>query len=326
MTSDADRSGSTVDYHALVQNERVHGSLYTDPEVFAEEMTRIFVDGWAFVGPESEIPEHGDWVSRRLGFEQVLLTRGRDEEINVVANRCSHRGTRLCPGSEGTGRTLRCPYHGWTFGIDGALLGVSGPKGFDKSRTDLGLGRPAAVETYQGFVFANISGTAGPLSDHLGAGGMTLIDRAVQFLLAESAGLPKSIAAACTTAAKKDKRVLVHWKDASDAVPMDASLRKGVEMGDFLSNEYEVLGLVRSQHPELAEAHGASGSGSTLVVLDGGGSVLGRMAGADDLTALQQFLKTHQVPVKDAEALWNNALAEAKRTKRNILVHLGAPW
>lgn len=179
MTSISSPSESTVDYRALIDADRVHGSLYTDPAVFAEEMRRIFVDGWAFVGHESEVPEHGDWVARRLGLENVLLTRGRDGEVNVMSNRCSHRGTMLCPEREGNSRTLKCPYHGWTFGIDGALLGVSGPKGLDKAKADLGLDRPAAVESYQGFVFANISGTAGPLADHLGTGGMSLIDRAV---------------------------------------------------------------------------------------------------------------------------------------------------
>ncbi|MDH3680142.1 MAG: Rieske 2Fe-2S domain-containing protein [Acidimicrobiia bacterium] len=170
----------TGDYRFLIQEDRVHGSLYTDPAVFAEEMKRIFVDGWVFVGHESEIPDPGDWVARRVGLEPVLLTRGRDGALNVIANRCAHRGTRLCPQNEGNDRTLRCPYHGWTYGIDGALLGVTGPKGFHKNKADLGLDRPASVDVYQGFVFANISGTAGPLGEHLGRGGISLIDRAVQ--------------------------------------------------------------------------------------------------------------------------------------------------
>jgi len=173
-------TGSSIDYRFLVQEDRVHGSLYTDPRVFAEEIKRIFIDGWVFVAHESEIPEPGDWVARRIGLENVLCTRNRDGELHVVANRCAHRGTTLCPESSGNGRNFRCVYHGWTFDLDGSLLGVPGPKGFHKSKGELGLDQPSQVDVYQGFVFANISGTAGPLNTHLGQGGTSLIDRAVQ--------------------------------------------------------------------------------------------------------------------------------------------------
>lgn len=170
-------SAAEHDYRHLVQDDRIHGSLYTDPAVFADEMQRIFTDGWVFVGHESEVPEVGDWVSRRLGTEPVLMVRNRDGAISVVANRCAHRGTTLCPQNDGNNRNFRCAYHGWTYDLDGTLLGVPGPKGFHKDTAELGLDRPGQVDDYRGFVFANRSGTAGPLSDHLGAGGTDLIDR-----------------------------------------------------------------------------------------------------------------------------------------------------
>ena len=86
------------DYHALIEATRVHGSLYTDPQVFAEELERIFLKGWVFVGHESEIPRPGDWVARKLGLEPVLMLRDRDGQVQVLANRCAHRGTMLCTG------------------------------------------------------------------------------------------------------------------------------------------------------------------------------------------------------------------------------------
>lgn len=168
------------DYHALIEATRVHGSLYTDPQVFAEELDRIFMKGWVFVGHESEIPKPGDWVTRKLGLEPVLLLRDRDGEVRVLSNRCAHRGTLLCNGRSGnTRRAFKCPFHGWIYNLKGELQGVPGNSGFVGDKSALSLDRPGQVDSYQGFVFANQSGDAGPLSEHLGPGGMALIDRAV---------------------------------------------------------------------------------------------------------------------------------------------------
>lgn len=159
-----------------IEPARVHGSLYVDPGVFALEMDRIFRQGWVFVGHESEIPEPGDWVTRRIGLEPVILVRSLDGTVRVLANRCAHRGAMLCQAEKGNSRAFRCAYHAWTFGLDGSLAAVPHPGGFERDKADLGLDRPGAVEAYRGFVFANLSGTAGALSGHLGAGA-ALIDR-----------------------------------------------------------------------------------------------------------------------------------------------------
>lgn len=169
-----------IDYRRLIEPRRVHGSLYTDPEVFADEMTRLFLKGWVFVGHESEVPEPGDWVTRQIGLEPVIMVRDRDGEVRVLANRCAHRGTTLCHAAAGHGaRAFRCTFHGWVYTLDGKLKGVPGRSGFTGSFSDIALDRPGRVELYQGFVFANQSGDAGPLAEHLGPGGMALIDRAV---------------------------------------------------------------------------------------------------------------------------------------------------
>jgi phenylpropionate dioxygenase-like ring-hydroxylating dioxygenase large terminal subunit len=165
------------DYAALVREDRVHGSLYVEPDVYAEEMDRIFRRGWVFVGHESETPEPGDWVTRRLGRENVIMVRDKDGALHVVANRCSHRGNALCWQERGNAKSFQCTYHGWTFGLDGSLRGIPYPGGIGRGREALPLDRPGQVETYRGFVFANVSGDAGPLSQHLGAGGTELIDR-----------------------------------------------------------------------------------------------------------------------------------------------------
>jgi phenylpropionate dioxygenase-like ring-hydroxylating dioxygenase large terminal subunit len=171
------RTHLIADYAEVVRDDRVHGSLYSDQDVFADELDRIFRRGWVFVGHESEVPQPGDWVTRLIGAEPVIMVRGTDRVVRVLSNRCAHRGTALCWKETGHSRAFQCNYHGWTFGLDGSLRGVPYKAGFERERTELGLDRPRAVESYRGFVFANMSGDAGPLSDHLGNGGRELIDR-----------------------------------------------------------------------------------------------------------------------------------------------------
>jgi nitrite reductase/ring-hydroxylating ferredoxin subunit len=169
---------AAIDYKALVQDDRIHASLYTDPRIFEDEMDRIFARGWVFVGHASEVPRPGDWVTRTLGREPVVMVRGRDGAIHVLVNRCMHRGTMLCQGDRGTtSRSLTCPYHGWSYDLDGTLLGVPYPggyAGFDKSA--YGLRHAARVDSYRGFVFACLDAAAPTLAEHLGHA-TKLIDR-----------------------------------------------------------------------------------------------------------------------------------------------------
>ena len=72
-----------IDYKALVQDDRIHASLYTDPRIFDDEMDRIFRRGWVFVGHVSEVPHPGDFVTRQVATEPVLMVRGREGEVVV---------------------------------------------------------------------------------------------------------------------------------------------------------------------------------------------------------------------------------------------------
>jgi phenylpropionate dioxygenase-like ring-hydroxylating dioxygenase large terminal subunit len=166
-----------IDYKALVQDDRIHASLYTNPRVFADEMERIFHRGWVFVGHDTEIPRPGDYVTRQVGSEPVVMVRAGDGSLSVLINRCRHRGTMVCQAERGSARTLTCPYHGWTYDLRGELLGVPYPggyAGFDKSA--YGLTRAARVSTYRGFVFASLSPDGISLREHLGSA-TKLIDR-----------------------------------------------------------------------------------------------------------------------------------------------------
>jgi nitrite reductase/ring-hydroxylating ferredoxin subunit len=142
-----------------------------DPDVHRAELERIFSRAWLFVGHESEIPEPGDYVTRRLGMEPVIVTRDADGGVNVLANTCRHRGIRLCRSDRGNSSHFRCPYHGWTYSSTGALTGVTNVRevfgtDFDKSRFP--LYRPAQIDTVHGLIFATWDAGAEPLREYLG--------------------------------------------------------------------------------------------------------------------------------------------------------------
>src|SRR2546422_3845252 len=84
-----------IDYKALVQDDRIHASLYTDPRIFDDERERIFHRGWVFVGHDSEIPRPGDFVTRHVGTEPVIMVRGKDGAVSVLVNRAC-TGERWC--------------------------------------------------------------------------------------------------------------------------------------------------------------------------------------------------------------------------------------
>jgi phenylpropionate dioxygenase-like ring-hydroxylating dioxygenase large terminal subunit len=164
--------GGRTDVGDLVRPDRVSGAVYTDPEVFALEMERVYRQGWVYVGHESEVPEPGDYVTRRIGREPVILVRGKDDEVRVLANRCAHRGNRICNAEKGNSSTFRCPYHGWTFNNDGSLVGVPMRGGYADRflavRDDLGLAPTPRTGSYRGFVFASLSPGERTLREHLG--------------------------------------------------------------------------------------------------------------------------------------------------------------
>lgn len=163
-------SAAPPSWDALIADERVHGSLYTDDAIYREELKKIWFRTWVYVGHESEIPAANDYVMKSIGPEPVIMARGKSGEIHLLHNRCPHRGNRVCMSERGNARSFTCPYHGWTFANDGALKGYPFPSGYDGvDRSELGLGRVPRVESYRGFVFASMAAAGPSLLDHLGA-------------------------------------------------------------------------------------------------------------------------------------------------------------
>lgn len=172
------------DAAALVRPEHVHRFAYTDPEVFAAEQERIFGRLWLYVAHESQLKKPGDFVRARMGTLEVV-TRHTDGAIHVLHNKCPHRGARLCMADHGNSRVLSCPYHAWTFRSDGTLASVphsqSYPPDFDRADPRNAMARVPLVDSYRGYVFANLNADAAPLLDHLGEMTETidnLVDRA----------------------------------------------------------------------------------------------------------------------------------------------------
>jgi fatty-acyl-CoA synthase len=154
----------------LIQNDRVHGSLYYDEGIFNQELERIWHRGWVFLGHESEVKKRGDYVRKQIGKEPVVMTRTAEGKVAVLYNRCPHRANQVCSEEKGNASVLRCPYHGWTFANDGKLVGMPYSEGYGPGldRSQLGIVPVARVGLYRGFVWASLATEGRSLEEHLG--------------------------------------------------------------------------------------------------------------------------------------------------------------
>ena len=122
---------------AMVRGDSVHRGVYTDPAIFDMEMERIYGRAWIYVGHESQVPRTGDYHTTRLGDQDVLMVRAADGRVHVLYNRCPHKGAKVVADGEGcAGKFFRCPYHAWTFKLDGSHLGVPLKQGLEGTSYD----------------------------------------------------------------------------------------------------------------------------------------------------------------------------------------------
>ncbi|MEO0410786.1 MAG: Rieske 2Fe-2S domain-containing protein [Pseudomonadota bacterium] len=165
---------SSGDIRALIEPTRVHRRVYTDPDVFALELERIWGTAWIFVGHDSMVPNPGDFITTTVGKQPVIMVRDRGTgEINVLLNRCGHRGVKLVQKAHGNVRGFRCPYHGWSYRTNGALAGAPHPKGYQgtsalQSKPCHQLRLIHRVNAYRGFYFASLSPDGPDLETFLG--------------------------------------------------------------------------------------------------------------------------------------------------------------
>jgi phenylpropionate dioxygenase-like ring-hydroxylating dioxygenase large terminal subunit len=145
--------------------------IFVSDEIYAEEQERVFARSWLFVGHESQIPNPGDFFVSRMGEESVILCRDRAGEVHAFLNSCRHRGMKVCRYDEGNTAVFTCPYHGWSYGTDGALVGVPYFREAYHSELDKakwGLVEVAQLCSYKGTVWANWDPTAPPFFEYLG--------------------------------------------------------------------------------------------------------------------------------------------------------------
>jgi len=135
---------------------------YSDPEFFSVEMQRVMRPSWQVVCHISDVPATGDYHTLEYLGESVVVIRGQDGELRAFTNVCRHRGARLLDGPSGCAKKLVCPYHAWTYDLDGALTGVPMKATYPAlDQAKLGL-VPVAHEIWQGFIFVRLEDDGGP--------------------------------------------------------------------------------------------------------------------------------------------------------------------
>ena len=131
---------------------------YVSPEIFAEEQQRIFATQWNCVGRADRLSQPGAWFLATVAEDSLIVLRDRQAVLRAFFNVCRHRGTRLCEAPEGRfSETIQCPYHAWTYGTDGRLLGaphMQDVEDFDPADYPL---HAAAVAEWEGFLFVNLA-------------------------------------------------------------------------------------------------------------------------------------------------------------------------
>ncbi len=139
---------------------------FVSPEIFADERAKIFSKQWLLVGHQSQIAAAGDYFVRQVIGESLIVIRDKSGEIHGFFNVCRHRGTRLIEDQNGRCAAIQCPYHAWTYGLDGRLIGgphMDDVPGFDKADYPL---YPVNLGVWEGFIFVNLA-ESGPLTSIL---------------------------------------------------------------------------------------------------------------------------------------------------------------
>ncbi|KZS59407.1 aromatic ring-hydroxylating oxygenase subunit alpha [Mycobacterium pseudokansasii] len=168
----ADHGAALDGVTGAVRRGMIPAHIYNDKELFDLEKERLFGRGWMFMAHESEIPQEGDYVVRRVLDDSFIIARDSDGAVRAMFNMCLHRGMQLCRAEMGNASNFRCPYHGWTYRNDGRLTGLpfhreayGGDAGFPKGQTLL----PAPnLTSYNGLIFISLDARAEPLEDYLG--------------------------------------------------------------------------------------------------------------------------------------------------------------
>ncbi len=163
----------TVDMAELVDRDRgmISRRILWDEEVYQLELDRIYMRCWLLLCHESQVAQPGQYFTTWMGDEPIIVTRDRDHQVRAMINSCRHRGNSVCRADAGQTRAFLCAYHGWTYGLDGSLIGVPGDEERyhgDLDRSQWGLIRVPRVAIYKGLVFGTFDPSAPSLEEYLG--------------------------------------------------------------------------------------------------------------------------------------------------------------
>jgi Rieske 2Fe-2S family protein len=138
---------------------------FVSPEIFVQEQEEIFSKQWMLVGHQSQIPGAGDYFTTEVAGESLIIVRDKRGAICGFYNVCRHRGSRLIEAGNGQCAAIQCPYHAWTYALDGRLIGapyMDEVSGFDKADYSL---RPVNLALWEGFIFVNLADSPAPLDE-----------------------------------------------------------------------------------------------------------------------------------------------------------------
>ena len=130
---------------------------FVSPEIFAEELQKIFASNWVLVGHQSQLAEPGDYFLAKVAGESLIVAKDQRSTIRAFYNVCRHRGARLCEARNGHLSAIQCPYHAWTYALDGRLLGaphMDETPGFNKAEYPL---KPVRLGLWEGFIFLDLA-------------------------------------------------------------------------------------------------------------------------------------------------------------------------
>ena len=149
----------SADIDALIANHQPGYSLeqafYIAPEIFEEEFTHLFSRQWQFADHISRIPKQGDYFLFAIAGEEIIVVRGEGDTVYAHFNVCRHRGSRVCLAAEGHVKRMTCPYHAWSYRLDGSLAHARElPESVDKSKLSL---QPCQVRVFEGLIFINLT-------------------------------------------------------------------------------------------------------------------------------------------------------------------------
>lgn len=224
-----------------VEKGLVSRRIFVESEIYRRELEQIFARCWLYLGHESQVPEPGDYLTTTMGEDPVILCRDRGGRLQGLLNSCRHRGNRVCRADQGHLASFTCPYHGWTYDLDGRLIGVPGFKEWyhgDLKRDEWGLVPLARIDAYQGLIFGTFDPEAPPLLGALGDARWVM-----DILLSRSTGGTEMIGGAFKWT------VNCNWKFAAD---------------NFIGDNYHAATTHKSakiagHHSQPAEADGSYG-------------------------------------------------------------------